>query len=147
MTDERASLRATRYTDSMRNYRETFAFPSMTFANENAITAVSSSAEFDKFTLRENGTCLVFFAHGKDPDMQRILSILQPMASQTVKLVIADVELLKELSVRFAIRAPTLLKVYKGKIMNRFSLEFTAENISRFIHIPSTARWRSVDGR
>ena len=147
MTDQQSSLSATRYRDSSNGYRETFSFPSVTYQNHQVIARVQSTSDFDQFTLRENSLCVVFFAHSQDPAMERILQFLNPLASVNTKLLVVDVAILKDLRDRFDIRGPTLLKVYKGKVMNRFNGKFNPESINMFISTPSTVRWRSVDAR
>jgi hypothetical protein len=103
--------------------------------------------EFDTFTMRENALSLVFCANKEDPEMNRILKMLIPLSNNINKLVIVDVGLLPQLGIRFDIKFPTLFKLYKGKIVNLFTSEFTQDCLRKFVYIQSTARWRSTNIR
>lgn len=145
MTDQLASLSLTRYTDSVHNYIDTF--PALTYITHEPIFNVHRAIDFDAFSLRENATVLAFFAHRDDPAMSAVLSMLLPLLKTTDRLMIIDVDEVKELGERFGITGPTLIKIFKGRVINQFSGTFTPANLQRFVHAPSTARWRRVDAR
>ena len=144
MSDEDARMSNLRYTNSTFSYRDTFEFPRVTRENCDSVVYVRSSTDLDNFSYRENSPTLAFFAHSEDPEMKRVLDILIPLST---KLVIVEVGSAPELRDRFHITKPTLMKIFKGRILNQLLLPLIEENICRFVNPPSNARWRSVDHR
>ena len=137
-------MRCTKYQNSEYSYRDTFAFPSETFLNtqKQRVFLPLTVDEFDKFTLRENALSLVFFANRHDPEMNRILEMLAPLATNVRKVIVVDVAALPELGRRFEVSGPRLLKMYKGRPVRFFQEEFTPKCLRTFTDAPSTARWR-----
>lgn len=147
MSDEQARMSNLRYKNSEYNYRDTFRFPSVTLPNEQFLLIPRNNEELDAFSYREYSPTLAFFAHSADPEKKRVVDILSPMVSQERKLMIIETDSATDLRDRFNIRAPTLMKIHKGRILSRLLLPLTLDNIQRFIDPPSNARWRSVDHR
>ena len=144
MADEAARMSNLRYKNSTFSYRDTFEFPRVTRANCDSVVYVQNSTDLDNFSYRENSPALAFFAHSEDPEMKRVLDILIPLST---KLLIIDVSAAPELRDRFHITQPTLMRIFKGRLLSQLLLPLTEENICRFVSPPSNARWRSVDHR
>ena len=144
MSDEDARMSKLRYKNSTFSYRDTFEFPRVTRANCELVVYVHSSTDLDNFSYRENSPTLAFFAHSEDPEMKRVLDILIPLST---KLLIVDIGAAPDLRDRFHITKPTLMRIFKGRILHQLLLPPTEENICRFVNPPSNARWRSVDHR
>lgn len=142
-------MRCEKYENSKYSYRETLRFPSSTYLNtqRQRIVFPLTVDEFDSFTLRENALSFAFFANKKDPEMDRILSILENVATNIHKLIVVDVGILPELGIKYEIKRPTLLKLYKGHVVRFFEQEFTYDCIRKFTSAPSTARWRQPNIR
>jgi hypothetical protein len=143
------SMHATKYQNTQYNYRDTFAFPSDTYLNtqRQRIFSPETVQEFDSFTLRENAVSLAFFANKHDPEMIRILSLLEPLATNVHKLIIIDVSELPELGKKYQVYQPTLMKLFKGHPLRFFQGEFTDECLKNFTQTISMPRWRQPDIR
>jgi len=142
-------MRCTKYQNSEYSYRDTYAFPSETFLNtqKERIYIPTTVQEFDNFTQRENAVSLVFFANQHDPEMNRVLGLLAPLATNVHKLVLVDVSTLPELGQKYEVDQPKLIKIYKGHPVRVFREQFTEDCLRNFVDNPSTARWRQPNIR
>jgi hypothetical protein len=135
----------TQYSNTQYTNTGTFAFPAQTYSNPESISYIKSSHEFHTFTMRETGLTVVLFTTPADQPL--VVSILTPLVTMQNKLIVVDIERLPYLAREFGIQTTTLLKIYKGQVVNILSVDLNSYNVDRFLNPPSSARWRSVDKR
>lgn len=139
-------MQHTKYKNSEFTNSTNFQFPSDTILNPSDLIVFVPETinSFHTFTLRENALTLVFFANGKDPEMNQILNLVYPFLSKNNKLIIVDVGKIPDLGVKFQIHKPTLMKIYKGRVIQIFYDKFTHVCLDIFINKPKTLRWRKT---